>query len=63
MKGETQMTRLGTLVARTVVLALLLLTLGGGIANADTTSCADAAAACAGDPSTSSFPDDPGYPQ
>lgn len=57
------MTRLGTLVTRAIVLALLLLTLGGGIANADTTQCTDAAAACAADPSISIFPDDPGYPQ
>ncbi len=46
------MTRLRRLVARAVVLALLLLTIGGGIATADSSSAV-------GD--GLNFPDDPGY--
>ena len=51
MKGETQMTRMRRLLARAVVLALLLLTVGGGIARADDS----------GSFGTSTLPDDPGY--
>jgi hypothetical protein len=46
------MTRVRTLLARAIVLALLLLTIGGGIANADTLS---------GDLGTQVVPEDPGY--
>lgn len=56
VKGETQVKHLGSLLARAIVLALLLLTIGGGIANADT--------GFAGAPdvfTTSVLPDDPGY--
>ena len=52
MKGETQMTRTRRLLARAAVLALLLLTLGGGIARADDGS---------GMFGTATLPDDPGY--
>ncbi len=52
MKGETQVKRLGSLLARAIVLALLLLTIGGGIANAGSPF---------GTAGTNSLPDDPGY--
>ena len=51
MKGETQMTRMRRLLARAVVLALLLLTVGGGIARADSS----------GNNAGATLPDDPGY--
>lgn len=52
VKGETQVKRLGSLLARAIVIALLLLTFGGGIANAGSPF---------GTASTNSLPDDPGY--
>jgi len=52
VKGETQMTRMRRLLARAVVLALLLLTVGGGIARADDGSSMFG---------TATLPDDPGY--
>jgi len=48
------MTRLRTLLIRAIVIALLLLTVGGGIARADD-SLTNAGAA------TNTLPDDPGY--
>ena len=54
VKGETQMTRVSGLLARAIVLALLLLTIGGSIANADTTGTPTLT------PGTA-LPDDPGY--
>ena len=48
------MTRLRTLMVRAIVLALLLLTVSGGIARADD-SWVNAGA------STNTLPDDPGY--
>lgn len=53
MKGETQMTRRRMLLARAIVLALLLLSIGGGIASADSTF--------SGNAGTQSVPEDPGY--
>ena len=50
MKGETHVTRFGTLVARAIVLALLLLTLSGGVVSAG-----------GGVFGTQSLPEDPGY--
>lgn len=51
------MTRIRTHLARALVLALLLLTLGGSIANADSTSHP-----ALGDVTTlTAFPDDPGF--
>jgi hypothetical protein len=47
------MTRLGSILARALILAMLLLTIGGGIANADT-GLADGSG-------TNMLPDDPGY--
>lgn len=46
------MTRGRTLLTRAIVLALLLLTIGGGIANADTLG---------GGPGAQVIPEDPGY--
>ena len=52
------MTRLRTRLARALVLGLLLLTLGGGIANAD----GNGSGPLLGSATTqSSFPDDPGF--
>lgn len=51
------MTRIRTQVARALVLALLLLTLGGGIANADSSSHPATVSAAR----LLSFPDDPGF--
>ena len=51
------MTRLRTQVARALVLALLLLTLGGGIANADSSGRTTLGSA----ETTTLFPDDPGF--
>jgi hypothetical protein len=48
------MTRLRKLVLQAIVLALLLLTVGGGIARADDTLTSAGT-------STNSLPDDPGY--
>jgi hypothetical protein len=48
------MTRARTLLARAIVLALLLLTIGGGVANADP-------GLGHGDLSPQWLPDDPGY--
>ncbi len=56
MKGETQVTRIGSLLARAIVLALLLLTIGGGVASADSRT-GDAPGAF----TATSLPDDPGY--
>lgn len=52
VKGETQVKRIGSLLARAIVLALLLLTIGGSIANAGSPL---------GTVGTNSLPDDPGY--
>ena len=54
MKGETQMTRGRMVLARAIVLALLLLSIGGGIASADSTFAS-------GNAGTQSVPEDPGY--
>lgn len=51
------MTRIRTQMARALVLALLLLTLGGGIANADTSSRTTPGGAT----TLLAFPDDPGF--
>ena len=56
VKAETQVTHLGSLLARAIVLALLLLTIGGGVANADSPN-----AGAPGVFTTSVLPDDPGY--
>jgi hypothetical protein len=54
VKGETQMTRVRTLFARAIVIGLLLLTIGGGVANADSSLGQGGA-------SPQALPDDPGY--
>jgi len=51
------MTRIRTQAARALLLALLLLTLGGGIANADSSSRPSPGNVTR----LSAFPDDPGF--
>jgi len=58
------MKRVRTLLARSLVLALLLLALGAGAANADPGTTPDPTAILPGDPGqwiTTTLPDDPGY--
>ncbi len=56
VKGETQVTRMGALLARAIVLALLLLTIAGGVADAG-----GPFAGSGGTVGTAALPDDPGY--
>lgn len=59
-KGDTQMTRVRRLLVRALVSALLLLSLGASIANADT-----GLSGGSGGGSTQDYliPEDPGFPQ
>ena len=55
-KGDTQMTRFRRLLVRALVCALLLLSLGASIANADT-------GLSGGSTQDYLIPEDPGFPQ
>jgi hypothetical protein len=57
VKGETQVKRIGSLLVRATLLAMLLLTIGGGVANAGGPLGGTSGTTFG----ATSLPDDPGY--
>jgi len=61
VKGETQMTRVGVLITRALIVALLLLSVGGGVASADPGNGNSSPSVSGPALNTNTLPDDPGY--